>query len=102
MAYERIPIVDAARRCGIDIIPKTIGRTEVEASCPFCGERPGKYHLGLNTRRDVFKCVLCGESGNSVSLYARLQSVSYGAAARDLLDQCKVYPIRTTLVLHML
>ena len=92
--YEAIPIVDAARRCGIIIDDRTLGRSEVEAKCPFCGDKSNRYHLSLNTEKDVFRCFLCGETGNSVSLYAKLQSppVSFGEAARELLSGGKVYP----------
>ena len=48
--YDKIPIVDTARRCGLVLDSRTLRRKEVEASCPFCGDHgPGKYHLSLNT-----------------------------------------------------
>ena len=69
MVYNRVPILDTARRCGLVIDSRTLGRSEVEASCPFCGDRgPGKYHLSLNTDTDQYRCNLCGARGNSVSL----------------------------------
>ena len=72
--YKEFPIVDVARRCGLVIDERTLGREEVEASCPFCGDHgPGKYHLAMNTVRNQFYCCLCGAKGNSVSLYARLE-----------------------------
>lgn len=50
--YRTIPILDAARRCGLVLNDRTLEWEEVEASCPFCGDHgPGKYHLFLNTRR---------------------------------------------------
>ncbi|MBR0313063.1 MAG: hypothetical protein IJQ98_11810, partial [Oscillospiraceae bacterium] len=83
--YHRIPIVDAARRCGLVLNDRTLGRTEVEASCPFCGDHgAGKYHLSLNTDKDVYRCILCGEHGNSVTLYARLKNVTNKEAYGDL------------------
>jgi hypothetical protein len=91
MRYERISIVDAARRCGLYINARTLGRSEVEARCPFCGDKPGRFHLRMNTSRDVFKCFLCGASGNSVTLYARLRGVTNKEAARDLLGGSNVY-----------
>ena len=46
--YEEIPILEAARRCGLVLNDRTLEWDEVEASCPFCGDRgPGKYHLSL-------------------------------------------------------
>ena len=91
--YEVIPIVDAARRCGVLINNGTLEKREVEARCPFCGDKPNRYHLSLNTEKDLYRCFLCGESGNSVSLYARLKSVSYREAAQDLLGGSNVYTI---------
>lgn len=75
----------SARRCGIRIDGRTLGREEVEAACPFCGDKPDRYHLSMNTRKNQYHCKLCGAGGNSVSLYARLQDVSYTDAARELI-----------------
>lgn len=91
--YDKIPIVEAARRCGLVLDPKTLRREEVEASCPFCHDHgPGKYHLSLNTATDQYRCNLCGASGNSVSLYARLHNVSNKEAYLELLKDRKIYP----------
>ena len=90
MVYDKIPIVDAARRCGLVIDSRTLRRSEVEASCPFCGDHGvGKYHLSLNT--DTDRCNLCGAHGNSVSLYARLNSVSNKEAYLELKKGGNVY-----------
>ena len=90
--YNRIPIVDAARRCGLVLNDRTLGRTEVEASCPFCGDHgPGKYHLSLNTDKDVYRCNLCGEHGNSVTLYARTKRVTNREAYEDLTGGSNAY-----------
>ena len=52
MVYDKIPIVDTARRCGLVIDSRTLRRSEVEASCPFCGDHgAGKYHLSLKIGR---------------------------------------------------
>lgn len=93
-SYEAIPIVDAARRCGVELDNRTLGREEVEAVCPFCGDKPRRRHLSLNTKKDQYYCHLCGASGNSVSLYARLQNISNREAAQELLDgRNNVYPL---------
>ena len=69
--------MEAARRCGLVLNDRTLYSEEVEASCPFCGDHgTGKYHLSLNTRIDQYRCNLCGASGNSVTLYARLNGLS--------------------------
>ena len=94
MVYEKIPIVDTARRCGLVLDSRTLRRREVGASCPFCGDHgPGKYHLSLNTAADQFRCNLCGAHGNSVTLYARLNGVSNKQAFQELRRGTNVYPI---------
>ena len=90
--YDRIPIVDTARRCGLVLHDRTLGRSEVEASCPFCGDHgKGKFHLSLNTDKDLYRCNLCGAGGNSVTLYAKVMGVSNGEAYRALTGGSKVY-----------
>ena len=93
MVYEKIPIVEAARRCGLVLDSRTLRRSEVGASCPFCGDHgPRKYHLSLNTNTDQYRCNLCGAHGNSVSLYARLKGMSNKEAFRELSKEVKTYP----------
>lgn len=91
-AYREIPILEAARRCGLVLNDRTLEREEVEASCPFCGDNgPGKYHLFLNTAKNMFRCVLCEEKGNSVSLYAKMEGVSNRQAFRALSEDTRLY-----------
>ncbi len=93
-AYQKIPIVDTARRCGLVLDSRTLRRDEVEASCPFCGDHgKGKYHLSLNTLTDQYRCNLCGAKGNSVTLYARAKGVSNREAFRELAKGGNVYPL---------
>lgn len=92
--YIDIPILEVARRCGVVMDTRTLARDEVEAKCPFCGDKPGRHHLGLNTKRNVFNCNLCGEGGNSVSLYAKLHGISNREAVGALLDEVdNIYPL---------
>ena len=92
--YDKIPIVDTARRCGLVLDSRTLRRKEVEASCPFCGDHgPGKYHLSLNTDTDQYRCNLCGAHGNSVSLYARIKGICNKEAYLELAHESKVYPL---------
>ena len=94
MTYEKLPIVDAARRCGLMLDARTLRREEVEAACPFCGDHgPGKYHLSLNTSTDQYRCNLCGARGNSVTLYARLHGIGNKEAYRALAEGSKIYPM---------
>ena len=90
--YVKIPIVDAARRCGLAFNSRTLGRSEVEATCPFCGDHgKGKYHLCLNTEKDQYRCNLCGAHGNSVTLYAELRGVTNREAFEDLTGGSNLY-----------
>lgn len=92
--YDKIPIVDTARRCGLVIDSRTLLREEVEASCPFCGDHgPGKYHLSLNTVTDQYRCNICGAHGNSVMLYAWKYGLSNKEAYQELAKEGKVYPM---------
>ena len=97
--FIRIPILDSARRCGLVLNDRTLLRSEVEAGCPFCGDHgPGKYHLSLNTDRDLYRCNLCGASGNSITLYARLRNVTNKEAYRELTGGSNVYTLPSRLV----
>jgi len=49
----------------------------------------------MNTESDRFKCWLCGEPGNSVSLHAKLEGISNREAADILLDGSNVYRFPT-------
>ena len=83
--YKVIPILDAARMCGLTI-DGGINRTEVEIQCPFCNDR--RHHMSLNTAKDQFRCNRCKASGNSVTLYAELMKVdnrtAYNALTRGI------------------
>ena len=92
--YDKIPIVDTARRCGLVLDSRTLLREEVEASCPFCGDHGrGKYHLSLNTVKDQYHCNLCGAHGNSVMLYAWKYGLTNKEAYKELVKAGKVYPM---------
>lgn len=59
-----------------DIIPllglpyPPAGRGDYNIPCPCCDDTPGKKHLNINLRRDVFRCPRCGFSGGVFDLYA--------------------------------
>ncbi len=95
--YDKIPIVETARRCGLVLDSRTLRRTGGGASCPFCGDHgSGKHHLSLNTDTDQYRCNLCGAHGNSVSLYARIKGLSNKEAYLELVEETKVYPMPQT------
>ena len=86
--------MEAARRCGLVLNDRTLHSEEVEASCPFCGDHgTDKHHLSLNTRTDQYRCNLCGASGNSVTLYARLNGLSNKEAYLELAAKSNVYKL---------
>ena len=90
--YQEIPILEAARRCGLVLNSRTLEWDEVEASCPFCGDHgAGKYHLSLNTRKNVYRCNLCNARGNSVSLFARIEGISNRQAFHALSEEGRLY-----------
>ena len=72
--YEHFDIVEVAQKCGIKLYPTKKTNVEYKALCPFCGDT--KYHLGINREKERFNCFRCNESGNSVSLYAKIYGVS--------------------------
>ena len=83
--YTRIPILEAAALCGLQIKPSTLDDIEVQARCPFCDDK--SYHLYLNTEEDLCYCQRCGTGGNSITLYARVNGVDNKTAYRHLLDK---------------
>ena len=70
-----IKIMDVARLLGLVIKHGTEYRTEVEAMCPFCKDDKG-YHLSLNTRKNVFRCNMCGKYGGMMHLYAYIHNTT--------------------------
>jgi len=81
MDYAIIPIIETARRCGINTGANS-SRAEIEVNCPFCHDR--KKHMSLNTVKDVFRCNRCGVSGNSVTLYAKIMNIDTKTAYKEL------------------
>ena len=85
--YKPIPILPVARACNLTL--RHENHTEVEARCPFCGDR--RYRLYLNTELNTFFCHNCEARGNSITLYANLYlgNDDYKAAYR-VLSQDKI------------
>ena len=52
--YIRIPILEAAALCGLQMKPSTLDDIEVQARCPFCDDK--SHHLYLNTEEDLCYC----------------------------------------------
>lgn len=73
-------IVDVAYLLNLHIRHKNAVSLDVD--CPFCGEKKGK--LNLNTKKNVFKCNRCGESGGMLSLYGKIYGIDNRTACRDI------------------
>ena len=89
MVYKDFPIIEVAHRLGIHIDRRTLGRSEVEAYCPFCNG--SRNHLFLNPVSNQFFCQKCREGGNSVTLYAKMRGISNREAVEELDEEAKVY-----------
>lgn len=56
----------------------------LDVNCPFC---EGKRKLHINPEKNVWRCNKCNESGNAVTLYAKLHGVSTKDAYRTIKEQ---------------
>ena len=54
----------------IGLPPPPSGRSSYNIPCPCCDDEPGKRHLNINLKKDVFRCPRCGFSGGIFDLYA--------------------------------
>ena len=54
----------------IGLPPPPGGRSSYNIPCPCCEYEPGKRHLNINLKKDVFRCPRCGFSGGIFDLYA--------------------------------
>lgn len=87
--YDEFNIVEVAKKCGVVFHPVQRNDVEFRALCPFCGDT--KYHLGINKMLDRFHCFRCKEKGNSVSLYAKMNSISNKEAYKLLVSEKYIY-----------
>jgi hypothetical protein len=86
-----ISVADDAR---LEINPKTIGKKEVYAKCPFClgdANHKGKYKLSLNNHYNVFKCWLCGEKGGVLEFEAKITGIPYDEVRAKYFGKMKNY-----------
>ena len=79
-----INILDVAYLCGLEIAQHTLGRYEVQANCPFCGER--KRHLYMNVTKNIYHCQHCKTSGNAITLYAFMRNIDTKTAYQELVS----------------
>jgi len=80
--YRDFPftIMDVAYLLNLHVRHKNTASLDVD--CPFCGEKKGK--LNLNTKKNVFKCNRCGESGGMLSLYGKIYGLDNQAAYEEI------------------
>ena len=80
--YRDFPftIMDVAYLLNLHVRHKNAASLDVD--CPFCGEKKGK--LNLNTKKNVFKCNRCGESGGMLSLYGKIYGLDNQAAYEEI------------------
>lgn len=81
-------ILNIAKGLEIKILKKASSE-EYIARCPFCGdsENPEHGHLYLNVLKNVYYCVRCGEGGNVVDLYAKLERISREEAYKKIKEE---------------
>lgn len=78
--YANIQIDDVINILGIEVLGAN--STEYKALCPFCGDEKG--HLYINHIKGLYKCHRCGEQGNALTLYAKVNNISNSEAYKEL------------------
>lgn len=79
-----------------DIIPllglpyPPAGRGDYNIPCPCCDDTPGKKHLNINLRRDVFRCPRCGFAGGVFDLYAHYAGIPRESVREALIARLDV------------
>lgn len=72
--------------------------------CPFCGNGNKKFSINMEqgSKKSLFGCFVCGEKGNIISLYAKLNGCSNGQAVKVIKEFAgiednynKVVPIKS-------
>ena len=62
--------------------------------CPFCG---GHFKLNVNVQKGLFRCAKCSESGNAISLHAKLLKIDNKKAYQDLKKRYNGLPVETKI-----
>lgn len=60
-----------------------------DMDCPFC---MGKRKLNVNLEKNLWRCAKCDESGNTISLHAKLANLDNKEAYQDLMRRYKGLP----------
>ena len=78
-------ILWAAEQCGLLSGKVRTSGTEVNISCPLCGDKG--THFAINVAKDTWNCPRCGTGGGLIDLYARCHPdgpTDRKSAAREL------------------
>ena len=75
-------ILDVAQEYGVQFNPKTFGKRESLAKCPFCKEdsasnKKKKFYLSLNTDFQLYKCWYCSKSGGVLDFETKLSGKAF-------------------------
>jgi DNA primase len=57
-----------------------IGAGDFGIRCPFPGCSDDKFHCGINPKKQVFNCWICGESGNVIRLVQTIEDCQWPQA----------------------
>lgn len=77
---ERVPIVEAGERCGLDIRRRSGG--QAFAICPWHSEKSGS--LSLNNSNKGYHCFGCGASGDVFTMWMKVHGCTFPQAVRSL------------------
>lgn len=83
--YKDFAITEVAALLGLQIV-RTHKNISADYICPFCGRKK----LNVNLTNNKFRCAACGEFGNALTLYAKLQGLSYSEAYKSLINDEKI------------
>lgn len=85
---ERIRMWDIISLLGMPYPPS--GRSAYYVQCPCCDDSPGKKHLNINLKKEVFRCPRCGVSGGIFDLYALFTGIPRSEARKSILGRIGV------------
>jgi len=73
-------------------IPLTKAGKNYKALCPFHAEKTPSFMVSPELQ--IFKCFGCGEGGDVISFYAKMEGVSFGEALREMARRAGVKLVR--------
>jgi len=85
---QAIPIVDLARELGMEI--KGHQARCYNSAAHKHNDR--RFSLGLDTKRNRYKCFACGEQGSIIDLFMKVKGVETGRAIKELAERAGLKP----------